>query len=82
MKENARTQEDWYKDYWYKIEKNTSFEVSSFLRDYLTLLERRIPNQAKVYLVFKDYVKKNNLEIEPLLQELLRYSNYYNKIIT
>ena len=82
MKENAKTQEEWYKNYWYKIEKNTSFEVSSFLRDYLTLLERRIPNQAKVYLVFKDYVQKNNLEIEPLLQELLRYSNYYNKIIT
>ena len=37
MKENARTQEEWYKDYWYKIEKNTIFEVSSFLRDYLTL---------------------------------------------
>jgi hypothetical protein len=82
MKENARTQEEWYKDYWYKIEKNTIFEVSSFLRDYLTLLERRIPNKAKVYLVFKDYVQKNNLDIKPLLEELLRYSNYYKKIIT
>jgi hypothetical protein len=82
MKENADTQERFYKDYWYKIEKNTNFEVSSFLRDYLTLIERRIPNKAKVYLVFKDYIQKRNLDIEPLLEELLRYSNYYNQIIT
>ena len=81
MKENTDTQERLYRDYWYKIEKNTNFNVSEFMRDYLTLKERRIPNKAKVYLVFKDYINKKNLNVEELLTELLRYSWFYSLVI-
>lgn len=81
MKENTETQERLYKDYWYKIEKNTNFSVSEFMRDYLTLKERRIPNKSKVYLVFKDYIQKKNLNVEELLIELLEFSWYYSLII-
>lgn len=81
MKESSDTQERLYKDYWYKIEKNTNYNVSDFLRDYLTFKERRIPNKSKVYLIFKDYINKKNIVIEDLLNELLIYSKYYNIII-
>ncbi|NCO31469.1 hypothetical protein GW891_01265 [bacterium] len=74
MKENTETQEKLYKDYWYKIEQNTNFDVSAFLRDYITLIERRIPNKAKVYIIFKEYIQKKELAVEPLLNELLKFS--------
>ncbi len=81
MKENSEKQEYLYKNYWYKIEKNTNYDVSSFLRDYLTFIERKIPNKNKVYITFKNYILKNNFDIEELLQKLLQFSQYYKKII-
>jgi len=81
MKENTDRQEVLYRDYWYKIEQNTSFLVSDFLRDYLTLKERKIPNKAKVYLIFKDFTQRKEIEVEDLLSELLKYSEYYKIII-
>ncbi|MCH8518137.1 DUF262 domain-containing protein [Candidatus Gracilibacteria bacterium] len=81
MKESSQKQEELYRDYWYKIEKNTSFNVSSFLRDYLTMKDRRIPRKDKVYLIFKEFIQKKNIDVHELLIELLRYSNYYCSII-
>ena len=81
MKENSEKQEYLYKNYWYKIEKNTNYDVSAFLRDYLTFIERKIPKKSKVYLIFKNYIIKNNLDIEELLKELLKFSQYYKIII-
>lgn len=81
MKENSDIQEELYKNYWYKIEKNTDFNVSSFLRDYLTMKERRIPRQDKVYLIFKEFIQKKYNNVHELLAELLRYSEYYASII-
>ena len=83
MKENSENQEKLYKNYWYKIEKNTNYNVSNFLRDYLTFIERKIPTKSKVYLVFKEFIKRNNFDenIERLLEELLEFSEYYKIII-
>jgi uncharacterized membrane protein YgaE (UPF0421/DUF939 family) len=81
MKESSQVQEELYKNYWYKIEKNTNFQVSSFLRDYLTMRERRIPRTDKVYIVFKDYIQKRNINVHELLEELLKFSSYYSFII-
>ena len=81
MKEDSENQERLYTDYWYKIEKNTNFNVSGFLRDYLTLKERRIPNKSKVYLVFKDFIRKKEIKVQELLSELLRYSVDYSILI-
>lgn len=82
MKENTDTQERFYKDYWYKIEVNTRFDVSRFLRDYLTFKERRIPNISKVYQTFKEYIQKDFPNIEDLLKDLLRFSSYFQIILT
>ena len=81
MWEPTDVQEKLYKDYWYKIEINTNYDVSKFLRDYLTIKERRIPNKWKVYQYFKLFITKNEWSIEELLIELLKYSKYYKVII-
>lgn len=82
MKQTTEKQEELYNNYWSKIEKNTSYKVSDFIRDYLTLKERKIPNLSKVYITFKEYALKNNfIEIEDILKDLLKYTSYYSKII-
>ena len=81
MKENSATQERFYNEFWNKIEINTNYNVSDFIRDYLTIKERTIPNKNKVYLHFKKYVTNNISDIEELLKDLLKFSTYYKKII-
>ena len=82
MKENPTVQERFYNDYWNKIELNTNYNVSDFIRHYLTIKERSIPNKGKVYFHFKNYTYENNLNNEKLLLDLLKYSKYYKQIIT
>ncbi len=81
MKQINEKQEEYYDRYWSKIEKNTSYKVSNFIRDYLILKERKIPSFSKIYLAFKEYVRKHNLATEYILSDLLKYSYYYEKII-
>lgn len=82
MKESSAIQEKFYNDYWNKIELNTNYNVSGFIRHYLTIKERVIPNKNKVYLYFKNYVLENIPNTKELLIDLLKYSVYYKKIIT
>jgi len=83
MRESQEKQNYFFSKYWEKIEQNTSLHLSDFIRDYFTFKENVIPNKDKVYLSFKKYVYSNNLDkrIEDLLIDLLKFSNYYNKII-
>lgn len=81
MGESSHTQENYYNNYWYKIEKNTDYRVSDFIRDYLTIKERSIPNKNKVYMSFKKYVSDSGITIEELLKDLLKFSKYYNHIL-
>lgn len=83
---NADKQEEYYDKYWNRIETNTNYEVSSFIRDYLTLKERRIPSIRQVYFVFKEYVQKKGFTpsepaFESELQDILRYSEFYKRIV-
>ncbi len=80
MKETSETQEKYYSEYWNKIEVNTNFNVSDFIRHYLTIKERVIPNKNKVYTYFKNYVLQHVASNEELLKELLLYSSYYKVI--
>jgi uncharacterized protein with ParB-like and HNH nuclease domain len=82
MNLNSKTQEEYYKNYWHVIEKNTDFSVDTFLRDYMTLKERITPSRDKVYRAFKKYKYNNSdLEIRDLLEDLLKFSEYYRRII-
>lgn len=77
---NPEKQEEYYETYWNVIEKNTHFDVSSFARVWLASILRKTPAIKRVYTVFKDYVKANNFETQELLEQLLKYSNYYRDI--
>ena len=82
MKQPSKEQEEFYNKYWYKIEKNTRFNVDNFIRDFLTYKERVIPNKDKVYESFKKFVRQNHAEnLEDFLKELLKFSEYYSKIV-
>jgi uncharacterized protein with ParB-like and HNH nuclease domain len=82
MKLPVDKQNEYYEKYWNNIEKNTKYNVSSFLRDFLTFKERKVPNTNKVYFTFKDYFNKHEyITTEELLKELLTFSEYYNCII-
>jgi uncharacterized protein with ParB-like and HNH nuclease domain len=76
-----KTQEDFYKKYWHKIEQNTDYKVSVFVRDYLTLKQNRISSFKNIYTDFKEYVEANNLIVEDVLKDLLEYSVIYQNII-
>lgn len=73
-------QEQFYNKYWNKIEKDTGYEVSDFVRYYLTVVLSKTPTIKEIYSVFKDYVEKNKIETEVLLQDMLKYARYYKQI--
>lgn len=73
-------QEQFYNKYWNKIEKDTGYEVSEFVRYYLTVVLSKTPTIKEIYSVFKDYVEKNKIETEVLLQDMLKYARYYKQI--
>ena len=81
MKENSAVQEQFYIDFWNIIEINTNYNVSNFIRDYLTIKERIIPNKNKVYVHFKKYVLENVTDTKLLLIDLLKFSSFYKDII-
>jgi len=81
MKLPSDKQNEYYEKYWNVIEKNTKYNVSTYIRDYLTFRERKTPNINKVYFVFKEYVLNEKLSIEEILQDLLVFSEYYYCII-
>ena len=74
-------QEQYYDNYWNKIEKLSLQELDSFVRNYLTIVTGVIPNIRNIYAVFKQYAKKID-KIESVLQDMLRYAQAYNKILT
>lgn len=81
-------QEKIYKSYWEVIEMNAKDEtlnktrVSEFIRDYLTLKNKEIPNKGDVYVTFKaNYPTTTVDELEKILSELKSLSKFYNKLV-
>lgn len=77
----TKQQNDFYEKYWNKIEICTDYDVSMFVRDYLSVKQQLIPSMSKVYFTFKAFVEENGTEIEPLLQELLNYAKWYEILL-
>lgn len=71
----------YYEKYWNKIELCTRYDVSSFVRDYLSVKQQAIPSMNRVYVTFKAYVDDNGCETEPLLKELLEYAQWYEILL-
>ncbi|MGY3724362.1 Uncharacterized conserved protein, contains ParB-like and HNH nuclease domains [Granulicatella balaenopterae] len=75
-------QNDFYYRYWKKIEENTDDQVDLFIRDYLTLVTKQIPNMKDIYFAFKEYLAKLESDnIEALLKELLYYAKLYRVLL-
>lgn len=75
-----------YETYWLPMEQRFGDQYTGrfdeFIRDYLTLKTRQIPNIRNVYDSFKGYVQeKTNSEtpetIETIIAEISRYSKHY-----
>ena len=79
-------QESYYEDFWNKIELNTDYEVSEYIRFYLAARQGKTPAIKRVYPAFRAYANKNfhdpeggvlEIKTRDLLEELLRYSKHY-----
>jgi uncharacterized protein with ParB-like and HNH nuclease domain len=85
---NHRQQLKIYRDYWQPIEqqatdgKNNANRVSDFIRDFLTIENREIPNKSKVYEEFKTRYPIQDFErIEQALPRLKKLVYHYHKFI-
>lgn len=79
-------QKIFYEKYWRAMEEG--FEQSEreelfnkFVRHYLTIKTREIPNINKVYEDFKRYQQERGIETEVLLQDLQKYCGYFCQIV-
>lgn len=77
----AKQQNEFYEKYWNKIEICTNYDVSVFVRDYLSVKQQAIPVMNRIYATFKSYVEEEKVETEPLLQDLLRYAKWYEILL-
>lgn len=77
----AKDQNDYYEKYWNKIEICTKYDVSSFIRDYLSVKQQAIPSQKKVYINFKEFVEYTKIETEVLLKDMLAYAKRYQILL-
>jgi hypothetical protein len=77
-----------YQNYWEIIEKFAKDEalniskVSDFIRDFLTFINKRIPNKGNVYLEFKEkYPITTVQELERNLSVIKGFVKHYNKLL-
>ena len=82
-------QEKIYTAYWDVIEQNTrdhhknENRISDFIRDYLTLKNKKIPKKSNVYEVFKmQYPAMSFSELETVLSDMTSLSKCYGKLLT
>ncbi len=86
METEIEKQESFYNKYWRAMEedfKQSKREdlFNKFVRHYLTIKTREIPNIKKVYVAFKDYRQKEGIGIEDLLKDLQKYCGYFCRIV-
>ncbi|MDU9719820.1 DUF262 and DUF1524 domain-containing protein [Helicobacter pylori] len=83
METEIEKQEDFYNQYWRAMEedfKQNEKLFDRFVRHYLTIKTREIPNINKVYEAFKRYQQERGIETEVLLQDLQKYCGYFCQI--
>lgn len=70
-------QQRYFRDYWSKIDQLTAKDVSSFVRDYLSIKLMSTPKIDKVYREFKRFAEDSGLERETLLKDMLEYARLF-----
>ncbi|GAA8076236.1 DUF262 and DUF1524 domain-containing protein [Helicobacter pylori] len=84
METEVEKQESFYNKYWRAMEedfKQNKKLFDRFVRHYLTIKTREIPNINKVYVALKDYRQKEGIGIEDLLKDLQKYCGYFCQIV-
>ncbi len=84
METEIEKQEGFYNKYWRAMEeefKQNEKWFDRFVRHYLTIKTRDIPNINKVYVALKDYRQKEGIGIEDLLKDLQKYCGYFCQIV-
>ncbi len=77
-------QKIFYEKYWRAMEedfKQNETLFDKFVRHYLTIKTKEIPNINKVYEAFKRYQQERGIETEVLLQDLQKYCGYFCQIV-
>ncbi|MCH4607382.1 DUF262 domain-containing protein [Helicobacter pylori] len=77
-------QKIFYEKYWRAMEegfKQNETLFNQFVRHYLTIKTRDIPNINKVYEAFKRYQQERGIETEVLLQDLQKYCGFFCQIV-
>ncbi|GAA8082107.1 DUF262 and DUF1524 domain-containing protein [Helicobacter pylori] len=83
METEIEKREGFYNKYWRAMEedfKQNEKLFDKFVRHYLTIKTREIPNISKVYVALKDYQQKEGIGIEDLLKDLQKYCGYFCQI--
>lgn len=81
---SLQKQDTYYTKYWNEIEKNTDYDVSAFVRDYLSVKQQTIPNIKNIYPSFKNYrqeTQRQGQTTEDVLKDMLAYARRYHKLI-
>ncbi len=84
METEVEKQEGFYNKYWMAMEedfKQNKKLFDRFVRHYLTIKTRDIPNINKVYAALKRYQQERGIETEVLLQDLQKYCGYFCRIV-
>ncbi len=84
---NQEKQVNIYENYWYLMEKdfdqnNSNNYFDRFMRDYLTIKNRNIPNINNVYETFKSYFAKEGgaKKIDKIISDIFGFSKFYTRI--
>ncbi len=83
METEIEKREGFYNKYWRAMEeefKQNKKWFDRFVRHYLTIKTREIPNINKIYVALKDYWQKEGIAIEDLLKDLQKYCGYFCRI--
>ncbi|GAA7153093.1 DUF262 and DUF1524 domain-containing protein [Helicobacter pylori] len=83
METEVEKHEVFYNKYWMAMEEDFKQDeklFDRFVRHYLTIKTREIPNINKVYVALKDYRQKEGIGIEDLLKDLQKYCGYFCQI--
>lgn len=80
---SPKEQDEYYDKYWTKIESACiGNDVSSFVRDYLSIKQQVTPTISNVYQAFKKYVETEQIPLRTLLEDMKKYARIYNKLLT
>lgn len=82
MGQSKKKQNEYYEKYWNPIELATDYDVSMFIRDYLSVKTQVTPSINNVYESFKIYALDRKIEIEILLEDLFLYAKYYEILLS